>query len=335
MSYFSDQFYLWVELDAPGTWYADELHRLTSCSSKLVISPPGVTPEPVDFPQPHNLLTQSPIQDIFRLPDCRPSTPISMHPSVLRVLRTLARLERAQTLEIASLAGFGKSYTHTLLQKLVQLGYTHSGKVWRYPGWILTHSGLRQAHLSWNLPPKLSFRRYRREHSRAGPRHRRIARLWRAWLEEAFPYHLKVWDCWTEFAMHPGFPDALAWGVWQGQETLFWLEVDTGHASEDELRSTYRTRYHRALIHAAQVNIPTVFVLLSMPWVLRAVVPIFNNISDKMAVIAEDWRRFGELPVPEFGRCRVDFELMKERLPDLRLDPKRDWSHKFEGMGKD
>ena len=135
--------------------------------------------------------------------------------------------------------------------------------------------------------------------------------------------------------MHPGFPDALAWGAWQGQETIFWLEVDTGHASEKDLRSTYRIRYHRALMHAAQVNIPIVFAVLSMPWVLRAVVPIFNNISDHMAVIVEDWRRFGKLQVPEFGKCRVDFELLKEPLPDLNLGPKQDWRRKFDNMGKD
>ena len=134
--------------------------------------------------------------------------------------------------------------------------------------------------------------------------------------------------------MHPGFPDALAWGTWQGQETIFWLEVDTGHGSKRELRSTYRTRYNRALMHGAQSKIPIVFVLLSMPWVLRAVVPIFNNISDEMAVIMGDWRRFGKLQAPEFGRCRVDFKHMKEQLPDLGLLPKRDWNRKFDSMGK-
>ena len=87
-------------------------------------------------------------------------------------------------------------------------------------------------------------------------------------------------------------------------------------------------------MHSVQVDIPIVFAVLSMPWVLRAVDPIFNNISDKMAVIAENWRRFGSLPVPEFGRCKVDFKLMKEQLLDLSLEPIQDRNREFDGLRK-
>jgi len=333
LTHFSDWLFLWVELDAPGTWYSQELNRLTSISTNIVITPPGVKPKPADILRSKYIFSLPPRNADNVFPDLQPPARPTLQPSLLRVLRTLARLEQAQTLEIASLSGFCKAYTHTLLYKLERLGYARRAKVWKYPGWVLTRRGLLETHRSWNIPPKTDFRRYRCEHSRSGPRHRRVARLWRSWLETAFPYNLEIWDCWTEFAMHPGFPDALAWGTWQGRETIFWLEVDTGHGSKKKLCKIYTTRYYRALNHAAMARIPMVFAILAMPWVLQTVVPIFNNVSNRIAVIAEDWRRFGTLPVPEFGHCRIDYNLMKWR-PDVKRSSKQDWSSKFAGMKK-
>lgn len=175
-------FYLWVELDAPGTWYADELHRLVDQPYILMITTPGVTLKPTDLPYPTILFEKHPALRSSPMPDCRVPAPVSLSPSVLRALQTLARLENAQTIEISSLAGFSKSYTHTLLQKLEKSGYARRGQVWKYSGWLLTRSGLLKVHRSWRLPPRVNFRNYRREHSRAGRRHRRVARLWRSWL---------------------------------------------------------------------------------------------------------------------------------------------------------
>ncbi len=325
-------FYLWVELEAPGTWYAHELQRLVGQPDKLVITPRGVNLRLADLPPEPKLFEKPPTQRSSLLPNFRDPKPVSLSPSVLRVLQTLARLESAQTLEIASLAGFSKSYTHTQLQKLEQSGYVRRDQVWKYPGWRLTRAGLLQVHRSWQLPPKVNFRNYRREHSRAGGRHRRVARLWRAWLTKAYPGAGEIWACWTEFAMHPGFPDALAWGTWRGQETLFWLEVETGHASRQKLRLTYEARLHRVSQHAERLRIPIILAVLSLPWVLRTVVPIFTSLPPHIAVIAEDWRRFGELPIPEFGECRVDFNLMKEHPDNHIRRTKQDWGAKFERM---
>ncbi len=335
LTHFSDRFFLWVELDVPGTWYTRELYRLTHGSNNLVITPSGVRPKPDQVLRKKYFLWSPPEKNPLAFPNCHLPTSLDLHPSVLRVLRTLARLEQAQTLEIASLSGFSKAYTHVMLHKLEHFGYARRAKVWKYPGWVLTRSGLLQAHRSWNLPPRTTFRKDRQEHTRAGPRHRRVARLWRAWLEKSYQSTVEILDCWTEFGMRPGFPDALAWGTWQGRETLFWLEVDTGHVSRQKLRSLYTTRYHRVLQHAQRAQIPTVFALLSLPWVIQTVVPIFKNIDRSMAVIAEDWRRFGTLPIPEFGQCRVDLNLMEKHGYDRdNFPPRMDWSSKFDHLGK-
>jgi len=328
-------FYLWVELDAPGTWYAKELHRLVDHPNKLIITPPEATLRLSDLPEPKILFEQCPALWPSIMPDYRVTRPVTLKPSVLRVLQTLARLEKAQTVEIASLAGFCKSYTNSMLLKLENSGYVRRGQVWKYPGWILTRSGLLQVHRSWKLPPRLDFRNYRREHSRAGGRHRRVARLWRAWLEKAFPSNLEIWGCWTEFAMHPGYPDALACGSWQGQEILFWLEVETGNTSRKRLRTSFEARFSRIEQHARRLKIPIVFAVLSLPWVLRAVVPIFTSIPPHIAVIIEDWRNFGELPLPKFGRCSVDFNLMEENLDLNRRGSNWQWTDKLERLRKD
>ena len=335
LTHLSDRFFLWVELDTPGTWYTQELYRLTRRSDNLVITPPGVKPKPDEVLGNKYFFYSPPEENNLNFPICRPPAPLDLHPSVLLVLRTLARLEQAQTLEIASLSGFSNRYTLVLLHKLEHLGYACRAKVWKYPGWILTHSGLLQAHRSWNLPPRTAFRSYRQEHTRGGPRHRRVSRLWRAWLEKSYQSAVEIWGCWTEFGMQPGFPDALAWGTWRGRECLFWLEVDTGHISRKKLRRLYTTRYHRVPPTFQEVGIPTVFALLSMPWVIQAVVPIFNNIDKSMAVIVEDWRRFGTLPIPQFGRCQLDLKLMETRGYNRdNFPPRQDWTSKFNNMGK-
>jgi hypothetical protein len=47
-----------------------------------------------------------------------------------------------------------------------------------------------------------------------------------------------------------------------------------------------------------------VFALLGLPWVRRDVVEVFHDLPGDVAVVLEDWKKFGVLPAPDWGRVR-------------------------------
>jgi hypothetical protein len=107
------------------------------------------------------------------------------------------------------------------------------------------------ARRSWNLPKGVCFAPYRREFRYAGERHRRVVRMWRIWLEAAYP-GIAIWECWKKVPLQKGIPDALAWGKHRGRELLFWLEVDRGHSSREIMHRNYRDRVWTAYLHAKE-----------------------------------------------------------------------------------
>ncbi|MEA3349882.1 MAG: hypothetical protein U9Q82_04600 [Chloroflexota bacterium] len=259
---FNVLFHLWVELDAPGTWFAYELCLLVS-DDTMVLTQLGKFPTLNDYAHLPALFVEHPSHLGPPSPTLQSPEKISLEPSVLRTLRILVRLNEAHTVEIASLAGYSKTHIRSRLKILQNKKLARRTKVGKHQGWAITRRGVRLAHRSWKLPPRVSFKRYREENHYAGARHRRVSCRWREWMEKAWP-QAEVWDCWTELSLSRGHPDALAWGTWKGQETLFWVEVETGHKSREKLGWQFAQRLNAASRHAWQAKLPLVFVVLSL-----------------------------------------------------------------------
>ena len=292
---------LWVSVSAPGSWYLNELRRLRGYSfPAIAIMPAGKKPTLNDFSDiPFHAESLSP-----------PKIPLERFEvdqlsqkarTELTVLRTVARLGQASAKEIAAQSGISRAYASRMLVVLEMKALVERVQVGKYAGWAVTRQGIIMAHRSWNIPPGVSFASFRREQRYAGYRHRRIARLWPAWLRTA--HRTKIWAAWSEPSLRPGYPDSLAWGLWLGRETLFWLEVDAGKKNRHELRHLYTRRRKQVEGYAKQHNLPIIFVVLAKPWVLSFIAPVFADLPEYMAVSLQDWREFGLLEIPDFGFC--------------------------------
>lgn len=318
---------LWVTVNAPGTWYIGEIRRLVKRRIPTLILPVGQTPASNwDF-EPHAFVHRAKESEYFEMAPQFDIHDSGLKESTLRVLRILARLKTAHTREITSMAGFSETHVRNLLKQLQSGSLIERKRIGKYEGWEIRNKGLRLAHRSWNVPKGVHFAPYRGEYRYAGERHRRIARMWRAWLEKAYP-SIDIWESWTEVPVRYGIPDALAWGRHGGRETLFWLEVDSGHSSTKTMEANYRRRLQLAYIHAAEWGIPIVFCIMGRPWVVDAfrwsIPPIFSTV----AVIGHDWRDFGSLPMYQPGEWREDLKsscqlLARRTGGELPFDPKQ------------
>lgn len=303
---------IWVQVEAPGKWYEAEVRR----SLKGLQLPVAVTGNNeldwMDFSyRPWLGVSPSPppptVEDI--------SLPVSN--DALLCLQALGRMVKGIEFEIASLAGLSASAIKPLLadlekQKLVV--YKSSKKILRkkskpaqmdlFPSWHLTRPGLSLALRSWGVPPILPFpSRFERNLYQIGTEHRQIARLWPAWLKSAWP-QAEIWTGWSEVWI-PGLsviPDTLAWGRIQGYETIFWLEVGDEHKTTEQIVEDVGNRLRQAILLSERTKVRLVFVILSPRWVHEAARWACVNLPNEMAVIMGDWRRFGELPVPEWSK---------------------------------
>lgn len=316
---------LWISLDTPGRWYAHEILRLVKRKMPIAILPIGKAPKSNwDF-TPHgypSLVENAPAPQIQ--PPFNPAD-FGYKPNAIRVLRILARLGTAHKPEIASLAGLSETYIRKLLKKLQEANLIERKRIGKYDGWAIRNSGLKLAHRSWNIPKGAHFKKHRGEFRYAAERHRRKSRMWRAWLETAY-HNIEIWDCWTEVPVKYGIPDALAWGTHYGRETLFWLEVDTGHSSSKTIEANYRRRLLLAYEHAEKWKIPIVFCIMGRPWVVKSFAWSIPRISPWVAVMGHDWRDFGRLPMYEFGKWCEDLSSSQYYLSDrsqeeLPFDP--------------
>lgn len=305
-------FALWVSVEAPGTWYLRELERLVKRRLPIAILPANQTPQDaLDFkpyPGPYHVS----VPDERWLAQPFQAENYGLKVSALRILRILARLKTGHTREITSLAGFSETHVRNLLKELQAGNLIEWKKIGKYEGWQIRTKGLRLVHRSWNLPKGAHFTQVRREFRYAGERHRRVARMWRAWLEAAYP-SVEIWESWTEVPLQKGIPDALAWGKHRGRETIFWLEVDSGHSSKEIMEQNYSSRIWNAYDHAKEWGIPIVFCVMAPPWVIREFPFFIPRTLPNLAMIGHDWREFGILPPYELDRWINDLEWTRLR----------------------
>jgi hypothetical protein len=114
----------------------------------------------------------------------------------------------------------------------------------------------------------------------------------------------EIWAGWSEVACGRSRPDALCWGQLDGYETLFWLEVESGNRARARLQRKTADRVNRALLYAHRSSVRLVFVLLGPPWVREGVAGIFPALPGDLAVMLADWKHFGDLPEPGWGRVK-------------------------------
>lgn len=315
---------LWVSVETPGVWFYGELKRLVKQRIPMTIQPAWKSSvEEKEFYQPirPTYLHES---DIPVLAPRFDPTEFGIKESALRVLQVLARLKTAYRPGIASLAGFSESHARNLLKQLQAENLIERRQIGKYEGYAIRIKGLSLAHRSWNIPKGVHFTKYRGEFRYAGERHRRVSRMWRAWLETAYP-NIEIWESWTEVPLFDGIPDALAWGHKNGREMLFWLEVDSGHSSEKVMMRNYSRRLQNAYHHAKRLSIPIVFCIMGPPWVVKFFPQCVPPLPRNLAVVGQDWREFGDLPVYEFGRWNSQLET-RNKYPSgntLPFDPKQ------------
>jgi hypothetical protein len=308
---------LWVQVDAPGEWFAIELRRALRGLQVPYAVTDGKAPEEEDFSCPPWLG----VSDAGRPPDV-PDEPNIVSPEEFLCLQSLGRMVKGDAEEIASLAGLPAHDTARTLLDLEQRELTIFRTGHRLtkskrrviesmpdpvPLWHLTRQGTSVALRSWGVPKTVTFdRKYREEQftNLIPSNHRTKARMWPAWLKAAWP-HAEIWTGWAEVKLPKPLktvPDALAWGRIQGFETLFWLEVGDDHKRKSDIEDNMRIRLRNALILAKRTNVRLVFAFLGPNWVQDAASWAFERLPPEVGVVMAGWTKFGELPVLEWGR---------------------------------
>ena len=298
---------LWVQVESPGRWYLETMRSVLRWKGKL----------PIAVTAPSSLAKPD-LFDFLVLPFWDPKRPygperVKVEPppfnnQALTCLQTLGRIDSGTLPEIASLAGLPPIQALAGLDALEQAGLVAhaetSDKKELVTTWRLKKEGLSLALRSWGIPKDVSFGR-RKEMALSDPagEHRLISRLWPGWLRSAWP-HAQVWTGWSEASL-PGLlltPDGLAWGKLGGRETLFWLEVESGHSTREEIRRKIRRRFVLAAEYAKEKKVGLVFALLGRAWVCEAARPAFVDVPTHVAVTMGDWRNENQLPFTEWGR---------------------------------
>jgi hypothetical protein len=298
---------LWVQVESPGRWYLETIRSVLRWKRKrpvAVTAPSSLAkPDQFDFLA---LPYWNPIRPIG--PDRVKAAPLGFDGQALACLLTLGRIESGTLSEIASLAGLPLLLAKAALDSLDLAGLIACTQTSRKKepviNWRLKKEGLSLALRSWGIPKNVSFG-HRKEMDLSDPdgEHRRISRLWPGWLRSAWP-HAQIWSGWSEVGM-PGLlltPDALAWGSLGGRETLFWLEVEVGHSTREEIRKKIRHRFVLASEYAREKKLCLVFALLGREWVCDAARYAFVNVPPHVAVTLGDWRKENHLPLTEWGR---------------------------------
>jgi hypothetical protein len=300
---------LWIQVDSPGTWYLEQVRKMLQDSPVAVaVTQSGIEPDlhdfslfPTRFPRPSLQAPQA--------PDWQPEI---VSDDALHVLRALVRIKEGYTSEIASLAGFGKWKTRERLKDLAKQGFlSHNAKPpkdWDpkkqyYPIWQVNRKGTSLALRSWRVSSGVKFNAYRERRNNPNSRHRRTSRLFMDSMRKSWR-GTEIWAGWSEVQI-PGLrtaPDALAWGRLDGQETLFWLEVEGGGTSGKKIMERSAKRFRKAILYARENDVHCVFVLLAKPWAGRAARLAFEGVPENVAVVVADWKKFGKLSVPQWER---------------------------------
>ena len=309
---------LWVTVESPsgGTWYTEQVHRTLHGISAPVAVTDGLDtpPELNDFSfYPWTERIQSP-------PPPQVDNPLSadIPPNELRCLQVLARLEQAYTLEVASLAGCSRPTARKALKSLHErklLDFVPDSSNVRYPYWEIRRGGVSLALRSWGVSVGVSFprrkeRRYggkkrsnREKTLYVGGRHRNTSRLWPAWLRSAWPDRATIWVGWSEVFLGGSRPDALAWGLLDGRETIFWLEVESGNRSKVEIARKAIRSINKAILYTSSFSdLDLVVAFLGPPWAMGGIRDMLSDIPGRVAVALAGWTDFGMLPEPVWGK---------------------------------
>jgi hypothetical protein len=232
-------------------------------------------------------------------------------------LQALGRMVKGNEQEIAYLAGLSVKTVKSLLPQLQKDRFTiykigrkilwkksKSDQMDLFPSWHLTGLGLSLVLRSWGVPPNIRFpSRHERNLYQVGSKHRHIARIWPDWLRTAWP-EVEIWSGWSEVGIS-GFsviPDALAWGLVRGSESLFWLEVGDEHKSKDKIIEDMAKRVGQAIQLSERTGVRVVFAHLGPHWVHEAARWACVKLPMNLAVAMGDWRSFGKLPLIEWGK---------------------------------
>lgn len=307
---------IWVQVDSPGEWFVKEVFR----SLKGLRLPYAVT----GGDQPPDFLDFSLRPWLGHIPSPRPpeveEEPLPVSREALSCLQALGRMKKGNEQEVASLAGLPFDVVKSLLPELEAkklTTYKHGQRDRRdkskpaqmdlFPSWHLTRKGLSLALRSWGAPRNTAFNsRVEENRYQIGSEHRTVARVWPAWLKSAWS-QADIWTGWSELGI-PGLsviPDGLAWGRIQGYETLFWLEVGDEHKSKKEIETNTGTRLQEALKLSRRTGMRLVYTQLSTNWVHEAARWACVNLEPDVAVAMGDQKRFGELPVIEWGNMKA------------------------------
>ena len=304
---------LWIRVESPGEWYVMEVKRSMTrgFSIPYIVTRLGEEPDYRKFSFRPRLFF-SPL----RPPPAMEDGLSRFSQEELRCLQVLTRIRKGSVEEVASLAGLSETRTEDVLQGLqknklviyklgerLQKDKSKPKEMDPYPMWHPTRPGVSIALRSWGASRQVDFSKVKELNPhQIGTPHRTISRRWLAWLRSAYPRE-QIWTGWSETKL-PGisvYPDALAWGKIQGYETLFWLEVGDDHKSRKRIEKITKQRLKSAWRFCQRTGARLVYTQLSPNWVHEAAGWSFKNLPDDIAVVMGNKRRFGILPLVEWG----------------------------------
>ncbi len=304
---------IWIQVDGPGEWFAAEVFKsLKGLPLPFAVTRVNTELNYLQFSRPPTLLYSRSLP-----PPPVEEKPKSISPQEQLCLQALGRMEKGNEDEIASLTGSSIDDIKILLASLEEkelvvrkIGTRFSSnktipaQMDPSPLWHLKPKGLSVVLRSWGIPREVDFSSRLEENRRQiGFAHRRISRRWTAWLQAAWP-HADIWTGWSEVRIPETsvIPDGLAWGRIHGYETLFWLEVGDGHKSRMKITDVTTRRLDQARKLCERTGARLVYAQLSTHWVHEAAGWACVSLPDEVAVVLGDWKRFGELPIVEWGR---------------------------------
>ncbi|MFH1635198.1 MAG: hypothetical protein ABIG63_14495 [Chloroflexota bacterium] len=252
---------VWLPVNGPdGNWYIEAVRRTLRGKKSPKNTPVAIT---------RGMARQPTLDDFSFMPwaDRYPSppppvidnpVPANLSSHELACLRALIRVPVATTKEVAAMMGRSLPTARQALYETVRRGLaaqilekpseelTDDEKKKLpsyYPAWEIRRPGVTAVYRSWGIPARISFPGKRVREYRVGKRHRQTSRLWKAWLQQAWPY-ADIWAGWTEISLDDYQPDAVAWGRLWGAETLFCLEVESGNATKKKLREKITHKFN-------------------------------------------------------------------------------------------
>ncbi len=305
---------LWIRVDSPGEWYLAEVKQsiLPGLGLPYVVTRVEEEPDYCSFSYRPRLFYSS----LHRPPTLEDGFS-HVSQEELKCLQVLGRIRKGDEGEVASLVGLPETLTYDILQSLQKSGlavHKIGGKIQKdksmpkemdpFPMWHPTRAGLAIALRSWGASKKVHFSGFKElSPHQIGSPHRNTSRMWPAWLRSAYP-RAEIWAGWSETKLPEisVYPDTLAWGKVQGYETLFWLEVGDNHKNRKQIIKITKQRLGKALEFCQKTGVRLIYAQLSVDWVHDAMRWAFEKLPPEVAVVMVNQKKFGELPIAEWGK---------------------------------